>query len=49
MLLMGCFSPMLQGQRLTAEQYQEVVRVAQTGKGKRAKELLMQRLGQEEK
>jgi hypothetical protein len=49
MLLMGCFSPMLQGQRLTAEQYQEVVRVAQTGKGKRAKELLAQRAEQEEK
>ena len=49
MLLMGCFSPMLQGQRLTAEQYQEVIRAAQTGKVKRAKELLSQRAEQEEK
>jgi hypothetical protein len=49
MLLMGCFSPLLQGQRLTPEQYQEVVRAAQAGKGKRAKELLAQRMGQEEK
>lgn len=49
MLLMGCFSPLLQGQRLTPEQYQELVRTVQSGKGKRAKELLTQRLGQEEK
>jgi hypothetical protein len=49
MLLMGFFSPLLQGQRLTPEQYQEIVRSVQTGKGKRAKELLLQRLGQEEK
>jgi hypothetical protein len=49
MLLMGCFSPLLQGQRLLPEQYQEIVRAVQSGKGKRAKELLAQRLGQEEK
>lgn len=49
MLLMGCFSPLLQGQQLTPEQYQELVRTVQSGKGKRAKELLAQRLGQEEK
>jgi hypothetical protein len=49
MLLMSCFSPLLQGQRLTPEQYQEVVRAAQAGKGKRAKELLAQRAEQEEK
>lgn len=49
MLLMGGFSPLLQGQRLTPEQYQEFVRTVQSGKGKRAKELLAQRLGQEEK
>ena len=49
MLLMGCFSPLLQGQRLTPEQYQEIVRTVQSGKVKRAKELLTQRLGQEEK
>jgi hypothetical protein len=49
MLLMGCFSPLLQGQRLTTEQYQELVRSVQSGKGKRAKELLAQRLGQEAK
>jgi hypothetical protein len=49
MLLMGCFSPLLQGQQLTPEQYQELVRTVQSGKGKRAKELLTQRLGQEEK
>jgi hypothetical protein len=49
MLLMGCFSPLLQGQRLTSEQYQELVRTVQSGKGKRAKELLAQRLEQKEK
>jgi hypothetical protein len=49
MLLMGCFSPLLQGHRLSPEQYQEIVRAVQSGKGKRAKELLTQRLGQEEK
>ena len=49
MLLMGCFSPLLQGQQLTPEQYQELIRTVQSGKGKRAKELLAQRLGQEEK
>lgn len=49
MLLMGCFSPLLQGQQLTPEQYQELVRTVQSGKGKRAKELLSQRLGQGEK
>jgi uncharacterized protein YeaC (DUF1315 family) len=49
MLLMGCFSPLLQGQQLTPEQYQDLVRTVQSGKGKRAKELLAQRLGQEEK
>jgi hypothetical protein len=49
MLLMGCLSPLLQGQQCTAEQYQELVRTVQSGKGKRAKELLAQRLGQEEK
>ena len=49
MLLMGCFSPLLQGQRLSPEQYQEIVRAVQSGKGKRAKELLTQRLGLEEK
>jgi hypothetical protein len=49
MLLMGCFSPLLQGQQLSPEQYQELVRTVQSGKGKRAKELLAQRLGQEEK
>lgn len=49
MLLMGCFSPLLQCQQLTPEQYQDLVRTVQSGKGKRAKELLAQRLGQEEK
>jgi hypothetical protein len=49
MLLMGCFSPLLQGQRLTSEQYQELVHTVQSGKGKRARELLAQRLGQEDK
>ena len=49
MLLMGFFGPLLQGQQLTPEQYQELVRTAQSGKVKRAKELLAKRLGQEEK
>jgi len=49
MLLMGCFAPLLQGQRITPEQYQDLVRSAQSGKGKRARELLVQRLGQEER
>jgi hypothetical protein len=49
MLLMGCFSPLLQGQRFSPEQYQELVRSVQSGKGRRAKELLAQRLGQEGK
>lgn len=48
MLLMGCFSPLLQGQQFTPEQYQDLVRTVQSGKRKRAKELLAQRLGQEE-
>lgn len=49
MLLMGFFGPLLQGQQLTPDQYQELVRTVQSGKVKRAKELLAQRLGQEEK
>lgn len=49
MLLMGLFAPLLQGRQINAEQYQELVRSVQAGKGKRAKELLAQRLGQEEK
>jgi len=49
MLLMGFFSPLLQGRQISPEQYQEIVRSVQAGKGKRAKELLTQRLGQEEK
>ena len=49
MLLMGFFSPLLQGRQISPEQYQEIVRSVQAGKGKRAKELLAQRLGQEEK
>jgi len=49
MLLMGFFAPLLQGRQISPEQYQEIVRSVQTGKGKRAKELLAQRLGQEAK
>ncbi len=49
MLLMACFAPLLQGQPITAEEYQELIRRAQSGKAKRAKELLAQRMGQEEK
>ena len=49
MLLMGFFGPLLQGQQLTPEQYQDLVRTVQFGKLKRARELLAQRLGQEEK
>jgi len=49
MLLMGFFSPLLQGRQISPEQYQEIVRSVQAGKGKRAKELLAQRLGKEEK
>ena len=49
MLLMGFFAPLLQGRQISPEQYQEIVRSVQTSKGKRAKELLAQRLGQEEK
>ena len=49
MLLMGFFAPLLQGQQLSPEQYQELVRTVQAAKVKRAKELLAQRLGQEEK
>ena len=49
MLLMRFFGPLLQGQQLTPEQYQELVRTVQSGKVKRAKELLALRLGQEEK
>jgi hypothetical protein len=49
MLLMGFFGTLLQGQQLTSEQYQELVRTVQAGKGKRARELLAKRLGQEEK
>ncbi|MFP5205717.1 MAG: plasmid mobilization protein [Acidobacteriota bacterium] len=49
MLLMGFFSPLLQGRQISPEQYQEIVRSVQAGKVKRAKELLAQRLGQEEK
>src|ERR1700761_4906016 len=46
MLLMGFFGPLLQGQQLTPEQYQDLVRTVQASKGKRAKELLQKRLGQ---
>lgn len=49
MLLMGCFAPLLQGRQVSPEQYQEIVRAVQAGKGKRAKELLAQRLGKEQK
>lgn len=49
MLLMGFFSPLLQGRQISPEQYQEIVRSVQAAKGKRAKELLALRLGQEEK
>ena len=49
MLLMGFFAPLLQGRQISPEQYHEIVRNVQSGKGKRAKELLVQRLGQEGK
>ena len=49
MLLMGFFGPLLQGQQLSPDQYQDLVRTVQAGKGKRAKELLQKRLTQEEK
>ena len=49
MLLMGFFGPLLQGKQLGPEQFQELVRAAQSGKVKRAKELLAGRSGQEEK
>ena len=37
MLLMGFFSPLLQGRQISPEQYQEIVRSVQAGKSKRAK------------
>ena len=46
MLLMGSFSHLLQGQTLTEEQYQELAKNVQSGKAKRARELLVQRLKQ---
>lgn len=49
MLLIGSFSPLLQGKTLTAEQYQELIHNVQTGKSKRARELLLQRTNQEGK
>jgi len=49
MLLMGSFLPLLQGKTLTAEQYQELIRNVQSGKSKRARELLLQRTNQEGK
>ncbi len=49
MLLMGSFSSLVQGKTLTAEQYQELIRNVQSGKGKRARELLLQRTNQEGK
>jgi hypothetical protein len=49
MLLMGSFSTLVQGKTLTAEQYQELIRNVQSGKGKRARELLLQRTNQEGK
>jgi hypothetical protein len=49
MLLMGSFSHLLQGQTLTAEQCQELAKNVQSGKAKRAKELLAQRLKQEDR
>jgi len=49
MLLMGSFSTLVQGKTLTAEQYQELIRNVQLGKGKRARELLLQRTNQEGK
>ncbi|MHB2008379.1 MAG: plasmid mobilization protein [Acidobacteriaceae bacterium] len=49
MLLMSSFSPLVQGKTLTAEQYQELIRNVQSGKGKRARELLLQRANQEGK
>ena len=49
MLLMGSFSPLVQGKTLTAEQYQELVRNVQAVKSKRARELLLQRTNQEGK
>lgn len=49
MLLMGSFLPLVQGKTLTAEQYQELIRSVQAGKGKRARELLFQRTNQEGK
>lgn len=49
MLLMGFFGPLLQGKQLAPEQFQELVRAAQSGKVKRARELLAERLGQEGK
>ena len=49
MLLMGGFSPLVQGKTLTGDQYQELIRNVQSGKGKRARELLLQRTNQEGK
>jgi hypothetical protein len=49
MLLMAFFSPLLEGRQISTEQYQELVRSVQAGKGKRAKELLAQRLAKETK
>lgn len=49
MLLMGSFLPLLQGKTLTADQYQELIRNVQSGKSKRARELLLQRTNQEGK
>ena len=49
MLLMGSFSLLVQGKTLTAEQYQELIRNVQSGKSKRARELLLQRTNQEGK
>ena len=49
MLLMGFFSPLLEGRQISAEQYQQLVRSVQAGKGKRARELLLQRLSEEAK
>jgi hypothetical protein len=49
MLLMGFFSPLLEGRQISAERYQELVRSVQSGKEKRARELLAQRLAQEAK
>ncbi|MBW8869745.1 MAG: hypothetical protein JF563_03070 [Acidobacteriales bacterium] len=47
MLLLGSFGPLLSGQQLSVEQYQEIARTVQQSKQLRAKELLALRRKQE--